>query len=180
MVLSIVVYLLTAAVYVSLGPGRSPYDYQLSQANNLLHGHLDMTAAYTRNLGVLERVLYDGNGFCLPVDDPRGPAAAADLENPRITANCRTYMQHSLGPALLLIPLVVPFGLDVNQTLVSALFGALGAPLALAIARHFTGDRRTQLALTTLFVFGTTFWYSAADGGVWHFAHTTAVVFLLG
>jgi hypothetical protein len=63
--------------------------------------------------------------------------------------------------------------------LLSALFGALAAPLALSIAMRFTRDRRTLAALTALFVFGTTFWYSAIDGGVWHVAHTTAVVFLL-
>jgi hypothetical protein len=175
---ALLLYLLTFSVYWTLGPQRTAFDYQLSQANNIVHGHLDLTAEYTHNLNILERVLYDGQGFCLPTNDARGEQARADLPNVRISDNCRYYMQHSLGPALLLIPLVLLFGLTVNQTLVSALLGALVAPIAFAIVRRFSQYLPTQLALTVLAVFGTTFWYSAADGGVWHLAHATAVLFL--
>ena len=175
-----VVFLLTFLVYWLLGPFTTAYDFQLSQANNLIHGHLDMTEEYTRNLGVLERVLFDGEGFCLPANDPRGPEPATLVENPRLTADCRTFMQHSLGPALLLVPLVAIFGLSASQVLVSALVGALTAVVVYAIARHFTSDTRTQLGLTVLAIFGTQLFYSAPDGSVWHFAHTTAVFFLFG
>ncbi|MFO1540772.1 MAG: hypothetical protein ACKOTZ_10105 [Chloroflexota bacterium] len=172
-------YLLVAFVYFGLGPRSTGFDFQLSQANNILHGHLDLVPEHTRNITVLERVLFDGTGFCLPEDDPRGPERRADFTDPRLKPDCRTYLQHALGPAILLLPLVALFGLALSQTLVCVLFGALAAPLALSIARRFTTDRRTIAALTALFAFGTTFWYSAADGGVWHFAHVTAVVFLL-
>lgn len=165
-------------VYWLMGPGTTPYDFQLSQANNLIHGHLDMTEEYTRNLNVLERVLYDGQGFCLPLNDPRGPEIDALIPNARFSADCRHYMQHALGPAFMLAPLIVLFGPDINQTLVSALLGGLTAVIVYAIARRFSSDLRTQLALTVMALFGTTFWYSASDGGVWHFAHTTAVMFL--
>lgn len=173
-----VIFLLTFLAYWLAGPMRTEYDFQLSQANNIIHGHLDMTEQYTHNLGVLERVLYDGIGFCIPLNDPRGPDRAQMVENPRITADCRHYMQHSLGPALLLIPLVLVDGLDVNQTMVSAFFGALTALIAFGIARRFSDNLRTQLFLTALAAFGTQLWYSAADGSVWHFAHTTAVFFV--
>ena len=176
---SLLVFVVTFLVYWALGPHRTAYDFQLSQANNIIHGHLDMTEEYTRNLRVLERVLYDGQGFCLPVNDPRGPESYADVVNPRITANCLSYMQHSLGPALLLVPVAFVFGLDVNQTLISCFIGALTAVVAFAIIRHLVDNRRTQFALTILAAFGTTYWYSAADGGVWHFAHTTAFFFIM-
>lgn len=175
---SAALFLSTFFAYWLLGPLSTNFDFQLSQANNLVHGHLDMTAEYTHNLNILERVLYDGVGFCLPLGDPRGAQAAALIENPRITAGCKHYMQHSLGPAFLLVPLVLIFGLTVNQTLVSALIAALTAPLVYGITRRFTDDFRTQLALTVLAMFGTTLWYSGADGSVWHFAHTTAVFFM--
>jgi hypothetical protein len=171
-------FMLTFAVYWVTGPSRSPYDFQLSQANNIVHGQLHLTEEYTRNLYLLERVLFDGEGFCLPTNDPRGPEAAAEIENPRITDDCRHYMQHSLGPALMLVPLVMVWGLDINQTLISIIFGGLTAILVWALVRHFTDNRRTRLALTALAIFGTTFWYSASDGGVWHYAHTTAVFFV--
>lgn len=173
-------FLFTFAIYWALGPKQTAFDYQLSQANNIIHGHLDLTAEYTHNLGVLERVLYDGVGFCLPLDDPRGPGPATQIENPRITAGCKTYMQHSLGPAFLLVPLALIWGLDVDQTLVSVLLAALIAPLVYAIARRFSDSLRTQLALTVMVMFGTILWWVGANGGVWFFAHTTAVLFLFG
>jgi hypothetical protein len=175
---SLAVFVFTFLVYWLTGPLNTPYDFQLSQANNIIHGHLDMTAEYTRNLNILERVLYDGKGFCLPIDDPRGPEIGALIPNARLSADCKHYMQHSLGPAFLLIPLVLIFGMSVSQTLVSALVGAAGAVVVFAIARHFTSQLRTQLALTVLAVFGTQIWFSSADGGVWHFAHATAVFFV--
>lgn len=182
---NVLVFLITFLVYWSLGPHATPYDYQLSQANNIIHGHLDMTEQYTRNLRVLERVLYDGTGFCLPVNDPRAPASYADNPDAPITANCKNYMQHSLGPALLMLPVAMIWDIDVGsssspiQPLISAIFGGLTALFAFAIVRHFTQDRRTQIALTALAVFGTTLWYTAATASVWYFAHTTAVFFVM-
>lgn len=175
---SLLLFVVTFLVYWLLGRGATPYDFQLSQANNIIHGHLDMTEQYTRNLSVLERVLYDGKGFCLPLNDPRGPEHDALIPNARFSADCRHYMQHALGPAFILVPLVMVFGMDVNQTIVSALLGGLTAVIVYAVARRFSSDLKTQLALTVMALFGTTFWYSASDGGVWHFAHTTAVMFL--
>jgi hypothetical protein len=177
---SLAVFAFTFLVYWLLGPGNSPYDFQLSQANNIIHGHLDMTEEYTHNLTVLERVLYDGKGFCLPINDPRGPEIDALIENPRFSADCKHYMQHSLGPAFLLIPVVLVFGMSASQTLISALCGAATAVIVYAITRRFSGDFKTQLALTALAIFGTTFWFSAANGGVWFFAHATAVFFMFG
>lgn len=177
---SVALFVLTFLVYWSFGPKETPYDFQLSQANNLIHGHVDMAPELTRNLNVLERVLYDGIGFCLPLDDPRGPDRARDFVNPRITADCKSYMQHSPGPALLLVPLVLIWGLGVNQTLISVLIAALTAPLVFAITRRLTKELRAQVALTVLVMFGTILWWVGSNGGVWFFAHTTAVFFLFG
>ena len=173
-----IIFLATFLIYWLTGPMGTAFDFQLSQANNILHGHLDLVPEYTHNLNILERVLYDGHGFCIPADDPRGPGPASQVQNPRITADCKQYMQHSLGPALLLLPLVLLFGLTVNQTLVGVFFGALTAVLAYGIARRFTDNLRTQVWLTVFAAFGTQIFYSGADGSVWHFAHTTAVFFL--
>jgi hypothetical protein len=175
---SLALFVVTFLIYWLLGAGQTPYDFQLSQANNIVHGHLDMTEQYTHNLNILERVLYDGKGFCLPINDPRGAEYDALIPNPRFSADCKHYMQHSLGPAFMLVPLVLLFGPDINQTLISALLGGLTAVIVYAVARRFSSDRKTQLALTVMALFGTTFFFSASDGSVWHFAHTTAVMFL--
>ena len=172
------VFVLTVLIYWSLGPRQSGFDFQLSQANNIVHGHLDLVPEYTRNLNLLERVLYDGEGFCLPIDDPRGQEQAANIDNPRFSADCRHYMQHSLGPAFLLVPLAWVWGLDVNQTLISVLLSGITAVLAFAITRRFTDHLPTQLGLTALAMFGTTLLFSGSSGDVWHFAHATTVLFL--
>ena len=171
-------FALVVLVYWGPGPQQSPFDFQLSQANNLIYGHLDMTAEYTRHLGLLERVLFDGTDFCLPADDPRSAEAAALIETLSFSANCLHYMQHSLGPAFLLAPLAMVWGLDVNQTLISVIIAGLTAVLVWAITRRFTASLTTQLGLTILAMFGTTIWFSGANGGVWHFAHMTAVLLL--
>ena len=186
---NLVVFLLTFVIYWAFGPKATPYDYQLSQANNIIHGHLDMTAEYTRNLRVLERVLYDGIGYCLPVNDERAtnnPPSYEDSPDARVTENCKHYMQHSLGPALMLIPVALFVGVDTGQSssmiqpLVGAFIGGLTALFAFGIVRHFTKHELTQIALTVLAAFGTTYWFSAGDGSVWHFATATGVFFVFG
>ena len=42
---------LTFGLLWFLGPKDTIYSYQVSQANNLLHGHLDMDPQYTKNYG---------------------------------------------------------------------------------------------------------------------------------
>jgi hypothetical protein len=184
---------LTFAVYWFLGPKETPYSYQVSQANNVIHGHLDLLPEHTLNLGVLEQVLYDGHRFCLrPDQEDRLPAIVGYAEaiqtgvSPEvarqavISPTCKTYMQHSLGPSFMVLPGVLVWGKNLNQTLVSAVIGGLTAVVVYAVARRLTDSLRTQVSLTVLMMFGTILWYVAANGGVWFFAHTTAVFFLFG
>ncbi|MCH7810442.1 MAG: hypothetical protein IH863_07675, partial [Chloroflexi bacterium] len=157
-----------------LGPKETPFSFQVSQANNLIHGHLDMDPQYTKNYAVLERVLYDGDGFCFPPDEP----AAALVSGARISEDCETYMQHSFGPALIVLPGVLLFGVDLNQTLVSVIFAAMKAPIVFLVARGLSKSTEARVWLTVLMVFGTIFFWVGANGGVWFFAHTTATFFL--
>jgi hypothetical protein len=179
------------AAYWFLGPQETAYSYQVSQANNIIHGHLDLRPEYSRNLSVLERVLYDGDRFCLPPgDEDKLPgiveyeAALKRGESPDqarqsvISPSCKTYMQHSVGAALLVLPAVLVWGGDLNQALVSAVIGALTAVVVYAVARRLTENLLAQVSLTALMMFGTIFWWVAANGGVWFFAHTTAVFFM--
>jgi hypothetical protein len=46
---SFAVFVFTFPGLLRPGPLETPYDFQLSQANNII-GHLDMTAEYTHNL----------------------------------------------------------------------------------------------------------------------------------
>ncbi len=159
-----------------LGPKETPFSFQVSQANNLIHGHLDMDPRYTKNYAVLERVLYDGDGFCFLPGDPE----AAKVSDPRFSEDCKTYMQHSLGPAFAVLPGVLIFGADLNQTLISVIFAAMTAPIVFLVARSLTKSTEASVWLTILMIFGTIFFWVGANGGVWFFAHTTSVFFLFG
>jgi len=152
----------------------TPYGHQVNQANNMLHGHLDFVPQHTRNFNTLERVMYDGEDFCFRPGDPE----AAKVTGARISADCKTYMQHSLGPALIVIPGVLVWGSALNQVLVSIVFGAMTAPVVFLIARYLSTNLRNQLLLTALMMFGTIFWWVASNGGVWFFAHATATFFM--
>ncbi|HET9466663.1 MAG TPA: hypothetical protein VFO71_14090 [Gemmatimonadales bacterium] len=152
----------------------TPYGHQVNQANNILHGHLDFVPEHTRNLGTLERVMYDGKGFCFQPGDP----AAWRVPNARFSPDCKIYMQHSLGPALMVIPGILVWGNGLNQVLVSIIFGAMTAPVVFLISRHLSARLRNQLLMTALMMFGTIFWWVASNGGVWFFAHTTATFFI--
>jgi len=174
---SLILFLFTFLVYWLIGPMHTAFDFQLSQANNIVHGHLYLDPQHTHNLNLLERVLYDGQGFCLPIGDKHATDGTEYTIPVQETVTCRRYMQHSLGPALLLLPFAFFLGLTVNQVLVSAFVGALAAPVVWWITRKFSDHFPTQLALTALALFGTTFMFAAADGGVWYFAHATAVLF---
>jgi hypothetical protein len=177
--------------YWYLGPQQTAYSFQVTQANNIVNGHLDLRPEHSLNLGILERVLYDGDRFCLPVgDEAKLPtiveyneaiaegATQDEAARSIISADCRLYMQHSLGPSLMVIPGVLVWGKELNQAAVSAVIGAFTAVVVWAIARKLSEDLLTQISLTALMLFGTIFWWVAANGGVWFFAHTTAVFFL--
>ena len=142
-------FFLTAfSVYWFLGPKDTGFDNHINQANSFLHGRLDLV-----------------------------PELSGYITEPAIKDD-KLYLQHPLGPAILLVPWVALFGLDTNQTLVSVLIGAISAPVIFAITRRFTENLTAQVWLTILFLFGTIFWYTASNGGVWFFSHTMAVLFL--
>lgn len=191
--ISLALAALAFSVYWFLGTKETVYSFQVSQANNLIHGHLDLRPEYSKNLGVLEQVLYDGHRFCLPpgqedrlqniveyVEAIEGGASPEQARQLVISPACKTYMQHSLGPSFVVLPGVLVWGKDLNQTLVSVIIGALTAVIVYAVARGLTQSLITQLALTVLMLFGTIFWWVAANGGVWFFAHTMATFFLFG
>ena len=191
--ISLALLVVTFATYWFLGPKDTPYSFQVSQANNLIHGHLDLRLEHTKNLDVLEQVLYDGDRFCisprrqdraeLTVEYAEAIERGASPEQARqsvLSPSCKTYMQHGLGPAFVVLPGVLIWGKDLNQTLVSAVIGALTAVVVYAIARRLTPNLAAQVALSALMMFGTILWWVASNGGVWFFAHTMAVFFLFG
>ncbi|MDO8614969.1 MAG: hypothetical protein Q7T33_04445 [Dehalococcoidia bacterium] len=102
------------------------------------------------NLTYLELILHDGKYYVIPPP----------------------------WPAIVMLPGVILFGLALNQTLVSVVIGAVNASVVSTVVGSVTRRITTQVWLTVLFLFGTVYWYAAANGGVWFFSHTVAVLFL--
>jgi hypothetical protein len=130
-------------------PGGSPYNNFVILGDALLEGHVDIhDGAALRSY--MEMDIRDGKHYIIPPP----------------------------WPAVLMLPGVAIWGREFDQTLFSAVIGAVTAGVVFLISRRLSDKLETQLWLTTLVIFGTVFWYAAANGGVWFFSHTVAVLFL--
>ena len=83
------------------------------------------------------------------------------------------------APALFRMPFVAIFGTDINQVLISMAVGAAAMGLFWVAARQMGWDLSVTAAITLLLALGTNFWWAATDGGLWTFAHVSAVLFLM-
>lgn len=82
-------------------------------------------------------------------------------------------------PALLLIPLVAAFGLNVSDIAFSVVVGALDVVLFYRVLKYLTPSRTEwRIWLCILLGAGTPLWYCAALGSVWYTAHVVAVACL--
>lgn len=160
-------FLTAFLIFWYYGPQETAYVQHVNQANAFLHGRLDLVPEYSKNLNVLERALDS---------DVLKEAESGVTPPPCGEVTC--YLTHPPMPAILMLPFVAIFGLSFNQTLFSVFFGALTAPLVYLLARALTKRLSTQIWLTAMFVFGTIFWFTAANGGVWFASHTITVFFL--
>ena len=90
------------------------------------------------------------------------------------------YVINPPAPAVLLIPFVAIWGLNTNQVVISMLVGAAAVGLFWVAMRQLDWDIRLSAGMIALLAFGTNFWWAAADGGMWMFAHVTAGFFMMG
>lgn len=90
-----------------------------------------------------------------------------------------SYQLHPPLPAILLIPFAAIWGMGVNQTAFSVLFGALDVALAWRMLGRFplTVDARSWL--TAFLGAGTILWYEAVIGSSWAVSMVVAITFTL-
>lgn len=80
-------------------------------------------------------------------------------------------------PALLCIPFVLVSGLDANQAVVCAIAAAIGVAAVWVMLARMRVSRETQVWTTALFGFGTVYWWCAAFGSLWMYAHVAGAMF---
>jgi hypothetical protein len=88
------------------------------------------------------------------------------------------YVVYPPMPAVLLLPFVAVFGTSFDQGLMSVLLACLGVTATWLMLKKTGANGNKALWLTTLFGFGTCFWFTAAVGSSWYIEHISAVLFL--
>ena len=78
-------------------------------------------------------------------------------------------------PAIVLLPFVALWGLWTDQALVAIGLAAAGVGAAWWMLGGLRLGRSVRLATTAIFAFGTAWWWAAAVGSTWYFAHLVAV-----
>ena len=79
-------------------------------------------------------------------------------------------------PALVLLPFVAVWGLAADQAAVAIVLAALGVGARLVDARRAAAwASSVRAAGTIIFATGTAWWWAAAVGSTWYFAHLVAV-----
>ncbi len=147
-VLTVLFFWLTFLVYYATNSDQTYFRGFVHTANAFLDGRLDVPNA--NELRFLDGALYEG----------------------------KYYLVEPIMPALVLLPGVAVYGIAMNQTLASVVIGGVNASAIYRLMRGLTKKVSTQVWLTLLFVFGTNYWWAAADGSTVTFAHTVAVLFL--
>lgn len=146
------------AVYLLTTSGSNPFNQYVLLSDAFLHGRLDI-----RNPpDYLELARYKDGEACAG----REPG-------------CKGFVIDPPSPAVLLMPFVAIWGTGLNQTYVSMLFGAAAMGLFWVAARQWGWSPRFSGAMVLLLALGTDFWWASTDGGLWTFAHVSAVFFMM-
>ncbi|AKF11260.1 glycosyltransferase family 87 protein [Sandaracinus amylolyticus] len=171
------IWAISAAVYAGVaGPrtsGPSPDNHFVHLADSFLHGQLGVLG--NRPPGTNDWACYDTE-----TQDVCPPGA---FSHPRDSQ--RWYVSFPPFPAIVILPAVALFGPGLSDTLFWALFAGLAPALLFVILRRLRETDRSQrtvrddLLLTTLFAFGTVFFFTAVQGAVWFAGHVVGVVMIL-
>jgi hypothetical protein len=146
-------------IYYATSGQSNPQNQYVRLADSFLHGrlYLEDAPAY------LELARYHDNGVACPPGE----------------TGCKGFVVEPPVPAVLLMPFVAVFGVDLNQVLVSIAFGVAAMGLFWVAGRQMGWDMRLSAAMTVLLALGTNFWWAAGDGSLWQFAHVCSVFFMM-
>lgn len=99
-----------------------------------------------------------------------------------VTFEGKVYMHFAPGVALLSIPFVAIFGVEgFNCAVLAMVLGACNMVLAVQVLRNMKigANRRDQIWLGAMLVFGTVHFFCASQGSSWFLGHVSTLFFLL-
>jgi len=108
-----------------------------------------------------------------------GGAAFPDISHDTLTSGAHKYVPFPPGPSFLLLPFVAIWGKSFSEVYFSMAVGAVDAVLFWYLLGLLNVGRTTKLLLVPFFAFGTVQFFTATTGTAWHYAHVSAVFFLL-
>jgi hypothetical protein len=172
------VWAVCAAVYVAVAGPRvtRPTDdnHFVHLADSFLHGQLGVLG--NRPPGTNDWACYDRE-----LRDLCPPSA---FHRPQESQ--RWYVSFPPLPALVILPVVAIWGPGLSDALFWALFAALSPALLYVLLRRLRETGRSErsvrddLLLTTLFAFGSVFFFTSVQGSVWFAGHVVGVAAILG
>jgi hypothetical protein len=122
------------------------------------------------------------NNFVLLADALRHGHVWIDWPGPYIDAleyEGRRYVIEAPLPAILVLPAVLIWGTDVNQSVFSIALGAIAVGAGWELARRVGVPLWTRIWLCGFLLLGTDLFWCAMYGDVWFIAHVSAVAFTL-
>jgi hypothetical protein len=166
------VFVLTAGVYLAVLGDRistpSPDNHYVHLAASFLEGELGVLG--NRPPGTNDWACYDTveHGPC-PNNQFSFPASLAE--------RYRWYVSFPPFPAVVMMPFVAAGGTDIPDRAIWAVLAGFGPMLLFLLLRRLRSGRSLveDVVLTTLFAFGTVFFFTAVQGTVWFAAHVVAV-----
>jgi hypothetical protein len=195
------IYLAALAAYCAGSGGRlkrhSSDNHYVYLADSLLHGRLDMRQKppHENDWARVEELTLEGGrkvrGAALRVGGQNRfrttKGEVLSLEPGAVKARSyRYYVSFPPFPAVLMMPFVAIFGMQMNDVLFNVLLAALAPMLLFMLLRRLREEgisSRTptdDLWLTAMFGVGTVFYYSAVIGQVWYTAHVVVVLCTIG
>jgi hypothetical protein len=159
LMLCLLLFVAAFAIYWATGEGHPTYyNYYVRLADAFLHGRL-----YLLNNPSWLNELIPNSG---------GPGF---------------YVVYPPLPAVLMTPMVAIFGVQLDQTLVSLIFGSSTVALAFIVSKDLDRKQNSveniqiskHLWTAVLFGFGTIFWWLSSTGSVWLIAQVISAFFLL-
>jgi hypothetical protein len=195
------IYVAALAAYLGASGGRlrrhSNDNHYVYLADSLLHGQLDMRQKppHDNDWARVEELTLEGGrkvrGAALRVGGQnrfRTTKGEVLTLEPSVvqSRSYRYYVSFPPFPAVLMMPFVAIFGMEMNDVIFNVLLAALAPALLFMLLRRLreqgisTRTQTDDLWLTAMFGLGTVFYYSSVIGQVWYSAHVVVVLCTIG
>ena len=197
----LLIYLAALGAYLGASGGRlqrhSSDNHYVYLADSFLHGRLDMRQKppHENDWARVEELTLEGGrkvrGAALRVGGQNRfrttKGQVLTLEPGAVQSRSyRYYVSFPPFPAVLMMPVVAIFGMNLNDVIFNVLLAALAPMLLFLLLRRLREEKissRTEtdnLWLTAMFGLGTVFYYSSVIGQVWYTAHVVVVLCTIG